>query len=109
MLHPRIFNFEAMPRYFSDGQAQGINRWLPSTHILFKPIVPHTCTGYFFLIIPPYLYISAGNGIIPTAINPNRLLPQPKPRVSYIEGPANGKTAPKRHRIAVKPATAEAA
>jgi hypothetical protein len=43
------------------------------------------------------------------AINPSTELPQPRPRVAYIEGPARGRNAPKRERETVRAATPEAA
>ncbi|KAL8772106.1 MAG: hypothetical protein Q9194_004707 [Teloschistes cf. exilis] len=43
------------------------------------------------------------------AMNAKRLLPQPRPKLSYIIGPARGKTAPSTERRTVAAASADAA
>jgi hypothetical protein len=44
-----------------------------------------------------------------TATNPRTELPQPRPKASYIDGPANGNSAPTRQRKMVLAAVTEAA
>ncbi len=55
----------------------------------------------FLLMLSPYRFRTHGTGIHASAMNPKRLFPQPRPRVSYIFGPARGKTAPMTLRISV--------
>lgn len=60
-------------------------------------------------ILSPYLQNKNGIGHIPSAMNPSRELPQPRPRASYIGGPARGNSAPARDRRTVFAAIADAA
>ena len=69
----------------------------------------HTLTGHLSLMTLPYLKSSAGTGTKATAMNPNKLLPHPRPSVWYIDGPASGSRPPNRQRSTVMPAMAEAA
>jgi hypothetical protein len=45
----------------------------------------------------------------PSATKPRSELPQPRPSEAYMYGPARGMKVPKMQRMAVRPATAEAA
>lgn len=53
--------------------------------------------------------IQNGNGASASAMKPNKLLPHPKPRASYIDNPANGNTAPATDRTTVLAASELAA
>jgi hypothetical protein len=69
----------------------------------------YTLAGHLSRMVLPYVNRIAGTGMKATAMKPNMLLPHPKPRVLYIDGPARGSRAPNKHRSTVIPAIAEAA
>ena len=50
-----------------------------------------------------------GTGTNANAINPKREFPHPRPMAEYMLGPARGRKAPNRQRMAVSPAIADAA
>lgn len=57
----------------------------------------------------PYFINRIGTGISATAMKPSRLLPQPRPSLSYMGRPARGRTAPRMERTTELAARAEAA
>lgn len=65
--------------------------------------------GNLIRILSPNLKKASDNGNMSKAIKASNEFPQPNPRASYIEGPANGKTAPSRDRNTVLAAAADAA
>ena len=82
---------------------------MPRRSFITITFPPQNLIGNLSLTFFPYLNNSAGTGINAIAMNPNILFPQFRPSVSYIEGPASGSKAPKRHRRHVIPAIADAA
>jgi hypothetical protein len=62
-----------------------------------------------FLRYSPYLSTNQGAGIMRQAMNPRRLLPQPRPSLSNMGNAANGITAPKIDRTRELDARADAA
>lgn len=65
------------------------------------PVIYKSLRSYFVLIHSPFAIIQNGSGASARAIKPSKLLPQPKPRASYIDNPANGRTAPATDRTTV--------
>lgn len=57
----------------------------------------------------PYRQKNSGHAHITSAMKARRELPHPKPRASYMEGPAKGNKAPTSDRRPVLAAVTEAA
>ncbi|KAL8967485.1 MAG: hypothetical protein Q9197_005400, partial [Variospora fuerteventurae] len=79
----------------------------------FTPFLPPALNqrskGNLFLNPSPYQKNTSGIAPKASAMNAKRLFPQPNPKLSYMLGPASGRTALSRERRTVAAARADAA
>jgi len=80
----------------------------PPKVIISFPGYHSTLNRLLFLMRSPYRMKTKGMGIMATAMNPSTEVPQPRPKDSYMAGPASGNKAPNRDRNTVLAARADA-